>query len=160
MTKKTRRRIDAGLKAKIAPETLQATVTDLAHRYEVHPYQIYAWKEQLRIRPRALDPGVGREAETVHEREIEGLCTRRPGSSPDRRIVHRVAVSRLSPDDLRAERASVNRKRVQPDGIAALGPKPKTDKPATGYPSRVVRKDRPASAQPRRRIAQPTARYI
>ena len=39
MTKKTRRRIDAALKAKIALEALreQATVADLAQRYEVHP---------------------------------------------------------------------------------------------------------------------------
>ena len=39
MTKKTRRRIDAALKAKIAMEALreQATVVDLAQRYEVHP---------------------------------------------------------------------------------------------------------------------------
>jgi transposase len=76
MTKKTRRRIDAGLKAKIALEALQeqATVVDLAQRYEVHPNQIYAWKKQLQDQAgRAFDLGVGRDAEATHEREIERL---------------------------------------------------------------------------------------
>ena len=73
---KTRRKIDAALKAKIALEALreQATVADLAQRYQVHPNQVYAWKKQLQQHAgRAFDRKVGQEAEAQAEREIERL---------------------------------------------------------------------------------------
>jgi transposase len=75
MTKRTRRKIDAALKAKIALEALreQASVADLAQRYQVHPNQIYAWKKQLQDQAaRAFEAGAG-GGDADREREIEKL---------------------------------------------------------------------------------------
>ena len=73
---KTRRKIDAALKAKIALEALreQASVNEVAQRHQVHPNQIYAWEKQLQDQAaRAFDSGVGKEADAAKEREIERL---------------------------------------------------------------------------------------
>jgi transposase len=74
MTTRTRRKIDVALKAKIALEALreQATVTDLAQRYQVHPNQIYACKKQLLDSGGAFENGNG-DGAAEYEREIERL---------------------------------------------------------------------------------------
>ncbi len=75
MTKRTRRKIDAALKAKIALEALreQASVADLAQRYQVHPNRIYSWKKQLQDQAaRAFETGPADSA-AEREREVEKL---------------------------------------------------------------------------------------
>jgi transposase len=72
---RTRRKIDAELKAKIAVEALreQTTVVDLAQRYQVHPNEIYAWKKQLQEQAARAFGSRNGAAAVGREREIERL---------------------------------------------------------------------------------------
>ncbi len=76
MTKRTRRKIDAGLKVRIALERCRSRRRWRTWRNttRVRPNQICAWKKQLvEQAARAFDAGVGTDAEAGREREIERL---------------------------------------------------------------------------------------
>ena len=75
MTKKTRRKIDATLKAKIALEALreQATVADLAKRYRSPPEPDLRLEEAVENAARAFDAHVGLDAEKTAEKKVGDL---------------------------------------------------------------------------------------
>jgi transposase len=74
MSKTTKRRLDAALKAKVALEALrnEARIADLAAKYQLHPNQIYAWKKQLLDGAAAVFSG-GSGKEASREAEVTEL---------------------------------------------------------------------------------------
>ena len=75
---KSRKKLDAAFKAKIALEALRedATVPELAKRHGVHPNQIYSWKKQAVDNLASLfarGASASGEGEEAREREASQL---------------------------------------------------------------------------------------
>jgi transposase len=101
--KKTRREFDAGVKAKMAPETLRAesTTADWAARHGVHPNQIYGWQRQLIENAAKLFAGEGSEAAEVR-REGEGHEMVSTKDETARNAVRLVVANRAAENFLRS----------------------------------------------------------
>jgi putative transposase len=65
MMARTRRRFDAGFKAKVALEAIRElkTINEIAKQFKVHPNQVTIWKKQLLTEAaHAFEPGPAKSA--------------------------------------------------------------------------------------------------
>lgn len=72
--KKARRKFTGEFKAKVAVEALksQATINQIAARYELHPHQVAQWKKQLQSQaPTLFESGTSSGAAVVESHETE-----------------------------------------------------------------------------------------
>ena len=72
---RTRRRFDAGFKAKVALEAVKGlrTISEIAQQYKIHPNQVTLWKKQLLAGVDQVFEGAGAKASKSDEPEAAEL---------------------------------------------------------------------------------------
>lgn len=72
---RTRRRFDAGFKAKVALEAVRGlrTISEIAQQFKVHPNQVTLWKKQLLAGVNQVFEGTGSKTSKSDEPEAAEL---------------------------------------------------------------------------------------
>jgi len=72
---RTRRRFDAGFKAKVALEAVRGlrSISEIAQQFKVHPNQVTVWKKQLLAGVDQIFEGTGSKAANSDEPEAGEL---------------------------------------------------------------------------------------
>jgi transposase-like protein len=86
MMARTRRRFDAGFKAKVALEAIRElkTISEIAKQFKVHPNQVTIWKKQLLTEAaQVFESGPAKSAKG-NERCPSGKCVKSSPPMPGR----------------------------------------------------------------------------